>query len=163
MNNWTREILIAIPYLAAALGILVALFWVVLQFYRWVERRAERKLRRIFEETEVPIKPGPGDVAIRFHTYHGFLFWGTMTEHRLTLPPDKARLLLKRLHRFNLTSGMLSRFFLFVPLVSLANYLIQRRRIRLQERTLERRGFVRAPAGGGWKWEDSQQFPTGLD
>jgi hypothetical protein len=145
MNEQTREFLNVLPQAVAAIGGFVALFWVVLKFYRWAERRAARKLRSIYEEAGLPTKAGPGDVSIRFHTYHGLLVWQTETEHRLALPPAKARLVLKRLHRFNVTSGMLSKHLFFVPCVSLANYLIQLRRIRAQERLLEQQGIVWPP------------------
>jgi hypothetical protein len=51
-------------------------------------------------------------------------FWATL---------DEAREALRRLNRFNLRWGMLAYGALFIPLMSYAIYLAQRRSVRKQE------------------------------
>jgi hypothetical protein len=76
--------------------------------------------------------PEPGDVKFIYHTYRGLLLWFTQTEHRVFAHPEDAEKLLKRLLRFNLTWGMLSYGFVFIPVVSYGNYRAQLRSIRQQ-------------------------------
>lgn len=74
-----------------------------------------------------------GDVHFVYHTYRGFLLWSTQEEHRVYAPPGDAKQLLWRLLRFNLTWGMLSYGFVFIPLLAIGNYLAQKRAIERQE------------------------------
>lgn len=76
-------------------------------------------------------------VEFVFHTYHGFLAFFVQTEHRFRLTPDRARELLWRFHKFNLSWGLLAYGGpLIIPLMSYGNYLAQKRRIAKQERAL---------------------------
>jgi hypothetical protein len=75
-------------------------------------------------------------VEFVFHTYHGFLAFFIQTEHRFRLPPDRARELLWRFHKFNLTWGLLAYGAPLVPLFSYGNYVVQKRRIAIQERAI---------------------------
>ncbi|MDP1799023.1 MAG: hypothetical protein Q8K78_16130 [Planctomycetaceae bacterium] len=78
----------------------------------------------------------PGDVQVVYHTYRGFLVWFIQDEHRVSLPVKHAELLLKRLLRFNLTWGMMSYGLLFVPLLAIGNYYVQRRSVARQQREM---------------------------
>ena len=94
-------------------------------------------LAKKYEGIDAHETPTTGDVQFVFHTYHGFLLWVDQTEHRVSCPPDDARTLLRRLHRFNLTWGMLSYGLVFVPFLSFFNYLAQKRAITKQQRALQ--------------------------
>ena len=94
-------------------------------------------LAKRFEGIDAHETPQQGDVQFAFHTYHGFLVFFVQTEHRVSCSPDDARTLLRRLHRFNLTWGMLSYGLAFVPFVSFFNYLAQKRAITEQESALQ--------------------------
>jgi hypothetical protein len=60
----------------------------------------------------------------------------TQDEHRVSAPIAEAEKLLNRLWRFNLSWGLLSRGFLFIPFLATGNYLTQRRAIRGQAATM---------------------------
>jgi hypothetical protein len=110
-----------------------ALGWVILQGYRWLNRLADGARSRAFDGLKVQDGPGPGLVLVVFHTYYGFIVFGVQTEHRFWAPPDDAREALWRLHRFNLTWGLLARGGPLIPPLSFGNYLAQKRSIRQQE------------------------------
>jgi hypothetical protein len=60
-------------------------------------------------------------------------------EHQFWASPEAARVVLKRLHRFNLTWGGFAYCAPVIPILSLANYNVQLRRIaRQEENCLER-------------------------
>ena len=101
-----------------------------------LKKFALRPLLRRFEGIDLHDSPQRGDVCFVYHTYRGFLLWFTQSEHRVCAPPADARLLLKRLLRFNLTWGMLCRGLLFVPFLAIGNYYAQKRSIEKQEREL---------------------------
>lgn len=110
-----------------------ALGWVILKAYRRLRGAAEAAQGRALEGLKVHDGPGPGLVLVVFHTYYGFIAFVTQTEHRFWATPDDARQALRRLHRFNLTWGLLARGGPLVPLVSLGHSLAQKRSIRRQE------------------------------
>jgi hypothetical protein len=95
-------------------------------------------LERLYAEYADMHTPDADRVEVVFHTYDGFLFFVNQREHRFRLPPDRARELLWRLHKFNLTWGLLAYGVLVIPLLSYGNYLTQKSRIRKQERVLAR-------------------------
>jgi hypothetical protein len=95
-------------------------------------------LERLYAEFSDDDTPAADRVEFVFHTYNGFLFYVMQREHRFRLAPDRARELLWRLHKFNLTWGMLAYGVLVIPLLSYGNYLAQKSRIRKQERVLTR-------------------------
>jgi len=109
------------------------LVWLVLQLYRWFRRCAESDVRQAYEDLRPHWPAREGDVAVRFHTYYGFLVRHTVTEHRFALPAEEARILLARLNQHNLRWGLLCELVVVVPLVSLVNYWTQLRSIRRQE------------------------------
>jgi hypothetical protein len=128
---WTVPALIAFSIvLYGGLG------WIILQGYRWLRRMAEAAHGRAFEGVKVHDGPGPGLVSIRFHTYYGFIAFVRTTEHRFWATPDDARVVLRRLHHFNLIWGFFAHGAILIPIVSYANFLIQRRAIRKQEEAL---------------------------
>lgn len=71
----------------------------------------------------------PGDVNLVFHTYTGFLAWFTQTRHNLLLPPDQAKILLKRMLKHNLTWGLFVYGGIFVPILTLIEYYQQKKKI----------------------------------
>lgn len=102
-------------------------------FMGGVQRFALKPLRKRFTGLILHESPEPGDVFVVYHTYRGFLVWFVQDEHRVCAPADHARILLSRLLRFNLTWGMLSYGFLFVPLLAIGNYYAQKQSIENQE------------------------------
>lgn len=122
-------VLVAVPLVLVAFPIYL-LFGGLYSF-------ARRPLERCFEGIELHDEPKPGDVAFVYHTYRGLLLWATQTEHRIIAPAGDAERLLGRLLRYNLTWGMLSRGFLFIPFLAVGNYYAQRSAIRRQSKGLE--------------------------
>jgi len=97
-------------------------------------RGARAALQRAYDGIEIAGQPAPGHVRLAFHTYHGLLVVFVQTEHQGYLPPEHARELLRRLHRFNLVYGLLAYVPPLVPILSWFNYLAQQRSIDNQER-----------------------------
>jgi hypothetical protein len=114
------------------LGVFVFLAASALLILRAYEALARRALRRIYSDFDLSDSRRAGDIAIVFHTYHGLIAWFTQTEHRLCVPGTDAKRLLNRFLRFNLTWGLFTWGALFVPPISLFNYLAQRRSIAQQ-------------------------------
>ena len=87
-------------------------------------------LKRLYAQFADEHTPDADRVEFVFHTYDGFLFFVAQREHRFRLPPKSPRELLWRLHKFNLTWGLLAYGVLIIPLLSYGNYLSQKGRIR---------------------------------
>jgi len=119
-------VLIAVP--ATFIGVPIFVFT------GGIQKFALKPLKRCFDGIDLPDSQRPGDVCVVYHTYRGFLVWFVQDEHFICASPADARLLLKRLLRFNLTWGMLSYGMLFVPLIAISNYFAQKRAIQNQER-----------------------------
>jgi len=98
---------------------------------------SEEAIQAVYDEAEWDETPPDRCVNFVFHTYVGFLTFVIQREHRLSLPPNLAREALWRLHRVNLTWGLLAYGALFIPLLSYFNYLAQKSYIRAQEKRLE--------------------------
>jgi len=128
-TDWVMPAVIAI----AGIAFYGVLGWGILQLYRWYRRRAQTALERAYAGLQVHWPAGRGDVTLHFHTYYGFFVWFTQLEHRVALPADQARELLKRLNRLNLTRGLLCPLVIVVPLLSLVHYYGQLRSLRRQE------------------------------
>jgi len=124
-----------LPPIAIAFGatVLIAVAGGVLFFYRWYESTAQKALVRAYEGLRVHQVPQDGDVFVCFQTYHGLLAWFTQTTHHVSLPADDAKILLRRLARFNLCWGSLTWGMLLIPLLSWINFRQQRWSIREQE------------------------------
>jgi hypothetical protein len=124
-----------LPWFAIAGGValLLVLGALALWLFRSYERAAAKALERAYAGLDIHIAPSSGDVVLTYHTYHGFIAWGTETTHRVVLPPEDARELLGRLLRYNLTCGMTSHGMVFVPLLAISNYMAQRSSISRQE------------------------------
>jgi hypothetical protein len=115
----------------------------VFVFSGGLRKFALKPLQRACEGIETHDQPRPGDVSFVYHTYRGFLMWFVQEEHRVSAPPEDALVLLKRLLRFNLTWGMMSRGILFIPLLAVGNYFAQKRSIQRQRRNLaEQQGWT---------------------
>ena len=112
-----------------------------------IQKFARKPLLRCFEGLDLHNSQLPGDVCVVYHTYRGFLVWFVQEEHFICAPPDDARLLLKRLLRFNLTWGLFSYGLLFVPLLSLGNYYAQKRSIETQQRSQNPRSSFKTVEG----------------
>ena|SRR5579859_6419313 len=93
-----------------------------------------RALRRCFDGVSLHQRPEPGDVSVVYHTYRGLLVWVLQDEHRIHATPADAQLLLRRLLRYNLTWGIISRAMIYIPFLAIGNYLAQRRAIQRQIR-----------------------------
>ena len=91
------------------------------------------KLKRLHAEYANDPTPDAGCVEFVFHTFHGFLVFVIVREHRFRLPPDRARELLWRLHLFNMSWGLLAAGMLLLPGISYGSYLSQKCSIREQE------------------------------
>lgn len=112
--------------------VLVILCLLIVKAHRWFTAAADRAQQRAFEGVQVHHSPGPGLVEVIFHVYSGVLVFTRQVEYRFWATPDNARLVLWRLHRFNLAWGLFAYGALFIPLLSIGNYLAQRRRISRQ-------------------------------
>jgi hypothetical protein len=97
-------------------------------------RNPAKKFRRAYSGLQTSTAPVHGTVSIRFHTYDGFLAYFVQTPHEVYASPADARKLLGRLLRYNLTYGMFAAGCIFVPPLSLIEYLSQLRDIRRQEK-----------------------------
>jgi hypothetical protein len=76
----------------------------------------------------------PGDVVVRFTTYYGFLFIVVWQDWHVALPPEEARQALRTMLWSNLCFGSLAYGGVLVPPMTLANFWVQWRSIRRQER-----------------------------
>ena len=103
--------------------------------FRGYERLAQRTLRGQYADLAIHPDPQPGDVILTYHTYHGLVAWITQTPHRVALPPDDARTLLKRFLCFNLTWGLVTYGALLILPLAIYNYFAQRRTIARHEAT----------------------------
>ncbi len=128
ITEWLMTALLIVVGLAFYAG----LGWVILKLYRWYRRQAEAAIERAYANLHPHWPAVDGDVTLLFHTYFGFFVWFSQIEHRVALPPDQARVLLRRLHQFNLNWGLLCPFVVAVPLLSLVHYWEQTRSIRNQ-------------------------------
>ncbi len=123
------DVLAAIGLLALALGLIALFAYVYLS-------GAERGLARAFEGLAVHTEPRHGDVELKYETYHGFVAWVSCTRVHVWMPSDEARVLLRRLLRFNFTWGLLAAGAALLPLLSLGNYWAQSHCIRKQVATM---------------------------
>ncbi len=123
------------PVVVGCIGfaMLFALGFAVLHGLRGYERVARKALAKRFQDLEIHPTPQPGDVLLVYHTYHGVLPWFTQIEHRVHLPPDRARELLGRLLRFNCIWGLTAHGGLLVLPLSLFNYITQAHSLSSQE------------------------------
>lgn len=101
-----------------------------------VQKFALKPLQKRFVGLDLHDARQTGDVHVVYHTYRGFLVWFVQDEHHVYATAEDARLILSRLLRFNLTWGMLSYGFLFVPILAIANYSAEKRSIERQQRNL---------------------------
>jgi hypothetical protein len=115
-----------------AIIVFALLGFVVLKGYRWFVARSQRAQMRAFDGVAIYDRPSPGLVEVVFHTYSGVVVFVIQFEHRFWARPDDARLVLSRLHRFNLTWGLFAYGLLIIPVFSFGNYWAQRRRITKQ-------------------------------
>lgn len=129
------------PWQIARLIVLaVGVGTVIFLFFKGYEMLAGHFLSRTYAGLDRHDPPLAGDVAVTYHTYHGLVIWFTQVTHDVALPADQARILLRRMMWFNLTWGMLTWGAVFIPFLSVGNYLAQLRSIRRQESE----GFVDA-------------------
>jgi hypothetical protein len=111
------------------LAVFALLVWGGIIAYRGFQGRAIAAQKMAFEGLTVANGPAKDCVEVTFHTYYGFIAFVTQTEYRFWAEPDQARLALWRLHRFNCRWGLFAYGAFFIPFVSYANYLIQKRSI----------------------------------
>ena len=119
------RVVLRIALLVVAIGVTVMLVFAF-------RRRAREALAKAYEGLDAHSEPQPGDVHLKYETYHGLLVWVSVSWHTVWLPPDQARTLLKRLLRFNFTWGFFAYGAAILPLLSLGNYWAQVRSIRKQ-------------------------------
>lgn len=130
--------LLGVFFLPLILAIIVVVPYLFL--FGGAEKFLRKTLLRRYDGLILHVIPESGDVQCVYHTYRGLLIWFTQDEHRIIGPPEAAIALLKRLLRFNLTWGMMSYGFLFIPIFAITNYLVQRRAIERQIRNLPTEG-----------------------
>jgi hypothetical protein len=98
-------------------------------------------LRRYYLDIVVHERPQPGDVSFVYHTYSGLFVWFWQMEHRVNASLEDSEKLLGRLLRFNLTWGLLAPGMVFIPMLALGNFYVQKRNIGRQAAQLrENRG-----------------------
>lgn len=122
-------VIYSIPIIALALLVFVPVAYLTGGF-NWVGRSA---LARRFEGIDIRLAPIPGDVAVRYHTYRGFIIYFICEEFRFFASAPEARKLLGRLLRFNLTWGLPTWGILFIPAAAIINYFLQLRSVAWQE------------------------------
>ena len=110
----------------------VGLIYALLQGYRWFSTKTSNAKALAFENVTVFNEAQPDLVEVKFHTYCGFLIFVEQEEHHLWATPDDARILLDRLHGFNLKWGLLAYGALVIPLLSAYSRMQQRRFIKKQ-------------------------------
>lgn len=108
------------------------LAFIVLKSFKGFRTAAERAQARAFAGIPTLARPAPGMVGVVFHTYYGVLVHTEQTEHRFWAKPDDARLVLRRLHHFNMVWGVTAHGAVLIPLLSIGNYVAQRRKIAKQ-------------------------------
>jgi hypothetical protein len=111
------------------IGIVPGIYLVVRAFLR----TPEQKFRKVYHGIPLYSTPAPDTVFIRFHTYDGFVVWFTQTTHEGYTTPEFARLLLRRLDRYNIIHGLFAAGALLIPIVSYFNYRAQLRSVAAQE------------------------------
>ena len=121
-------------FVAVFLAIFGLIGFAILKFIRWFRRRAEASLERIYREVGVSATPSKDDVPVVFHTYYGFIAYFVQKEHNLCLTPEKAELLLRRLHGYNLRWCLFAYGVLVIPILSYFNYRAQLNKVRQQSR-----------------------------
>ena len=126
-----------------AIGIVPGIYLVVRAFLR----TPEQKFRRVYDGISFDSTPAPNTVFIRFHTYDGFLVWFTQTTHTGYTTPESARVLLRRLDRYNIIYGQFAAGALIIPILSYFNYLAQLRSVAAQEAELDAGVVQRALSG----------------
>ncbi|MEN6450781.1 MAG: hypothetical protein ABFC96_09835 [Thermoguttaceae bacterium] len=104
----------------------------IVKGHRWFTALADRAQMRAFEGVTISHAPGPGLVGVVFHAYSGVFAFTRQVEYRFWADPSDARLVLARLHRFNLTWGFFAYGALIIPILSLGNYWVQQARIKEQ-------------------------------
>ena len=119
----------------------------ILKGLRWFTAGSLRAQARRFEGLTVAPAAAPGLVAVVFHTYSGLLVFVKQTEYRFWASPADARNALWRLHKYNLTRGFFAYGALVIPLLSIGNYVAQKRRITQQEAAMRSAGGPVAGAG----------------
>jgi hypothetical protein len=104
------------------------------------ERQADRALNRCFKWLHLQKSKNPGDVVVRYSTYHGFLLLCHKTSNEAIVPGAEGIALLGRLLRFNLTWGLASLWTIPLVPVFCTQYFRQRRLVHTQwkSRTLYR-------------------------
>jgi len=102
--------------------------------FRWTQ---EAKFRRVYDGIVFQSVPKPDTVLVTFCTYDGFLAWVTETTHHGYATADDARLLLRRLHYYNLTWGLFCYGMIFVPFISFFHYRQQMKAIDRQSNISE--------------------------
>jgi hypothetical protein len=132
----TKEQIEAFALLAAlvvGVGFFAGLVALLFFGYRRYEAGAKAELAGLYVGLPVRLAPEPGDVIVKYHTYHGVFVWHTETEHCVWLSPDAARQFLRRLLWFNLLWGWSAKGGVFVIPLAFYNYYVQRRSIDSQE------------------------------
>lgn len=129
--TWGERLLILFVVVAVPLTFIGVPIFVLMG---GIQKFALRPLQRCFASCDLHPCLKPGDVSFVYHTYRGFLLWSVQDEHRVFASPADAKILLKRLLRFNLTWGLLGYGFLFIAPLAVLNYYAQKRSIAEQER-----------------------------
>ena len=133
MQNQVIERIIGFAAIAVSILVVIGLPVAVLFGFRKFKKVARTALAERYEGLQVHASPQSRDVCLVYHTYHGIIVWFTQTTHRVYLPPDDARELLRRLFWFNIGWGWSAYLGLFVIPLSLFNYYSQQRSISAQE------------------------------
>lgn len=130
------------PIVAGTFAVVVlgVLGFIVLKGLRWFGEASLRSQARLFQDVAVFDAPGPGLVGVVFHTYSGLLIFVQQVEYKFWASPADVRTVLARMNKYNLTRGFFAYGALFIPLLTLGNYLAQKRRIAKQEAAMRAGG-----------------------
>jgi hypothetical protein len=110
----------------------VMMIWGALKGYRWFRAHAESAQGILFDNSDISQHNSAGRVEVVFHTYYGLVAFVTQTEYHFWADPEEALRILWKLHKYNCTWGLLAYGAVVIPLISYANYIMQKRSIRHQ-------------------------------
>jgi hypothetical protein len=112
--------------------LVLALIGAIVVLVLWLRRSARAAQQRVYGGLKIYAEPAPGKIPVVFHTYYGFIAYVIQTEHRFWASPEDARVALWHLHKFNLVWGLFAYGARVIPLLSVSNYLAQKRSIDRQ-------------------------------
>jgi hypothetical protein len=135
-KDWALGVL----FIAVIAGGFVIVGWVILQLVRASQTSSTKVVERILTEAggRTPSVDDGVVVEFQFTVYTMFLLWGDQLSVQVRLPYWQARAALGKMLLHNLSRGWLGPGGVFVPVLTLIEYVQQRRHLTRQKRATER-------------------------